>query len=143
MPQFKVAKTKLIGNLPNEYSEDTLYLVKNKENYGELYYDYDSETRIKLSDSNQIYECNDNITLNNGIATLFTNQIKLLNIKLENGRLIKESISLNQIDSNKCNIFIGQFVLAPNGIFMIKNITNSTITVIEFYLEKPLEWTDI
>ena len=56
MPQFKVAKTDDKSKLTNKaYKEDTLYLYKETNKIGRLYYDFDDGTRIEIGALENVY----------------------------------------------------------------------------------------
>lgn len=143
MPQFKISKTQYVSHLPNSKSEDTLYIVKNKNKFGELYYDYDNNNRIKLSDSNQLYKYNGNINGNLIITINNSSNLKLIEFTINGNNVIETPISINTgtVDTN--NMYIGQFIIFNNGIGIITNIENTQIGVAPFYIDKHLEWVDI
>lgn len=143
MPQFKISKTKLVNKLPTNLEEDTLYIVKNKNNFGELYYDYDINNRIKLSDSNQLYKYNGNINGNLIITINDSSNLKLIEFTI-NGNDVRETpISINAGTVNTNNMYIGQFIIFNNGIGIITNVENTKIGVVPFYIDKHLEWVDL
>ena len=139
MPQFKIAKTKYVNKLPTNLEEDTLYIVKNKNNFGELYYDYDNNNRIKLSNSNQIYKYN-GILIDPIVVNISNLQIIRYVINGIDIQRIPESISGTSSDNN---IFINQFVLANNGVGIITDVNDTLVSLVPFYVDNPLQWVDV
>ena len=141
MPQFKIAKTMYVNNLPaiNNGSEDTLYIVKNKNKFGELYYDYSNGNRIKLSESNQIYKYNE--ILNNPSVVNISN-LQILKFNINGNEVSSTSQSISGTSSNN-NMFVNQFVLTNNGVGIITDINDTKISLVPFYVDNPLQWVDV
>ena len=140
MPQFKISKTRYVNNLPETKSEDTIYIVKNRNNFGELYYDYDENNRIKLSNSNQLYRYNNNLESSKKISL---SDLNLITFTI-NGDVVEENEqSLSGIIDD--NIFVGQLLRTNNGVGIIMNIINNSneLIITPLYTNKALRWVDL
>ena len=133
MPQFKVAKTDNLDKIiNNETVEDKLYIYKETNTLGRLFYDYADGTRIEIGSFDNTYQCTDNLTTD--VCTV--NVTKL--------RKYLPSDELSTVDSNELQI--NTLVTSFKSLYVIKDIvrnTNKTEVVLRrIYTQHDLKWND-
>ena len=137
MPQFKVAKTDNIDKLNNkELQEDKLYIYKETNEIGRLYYDYgiDDKTqkpiRLEIGTLDNIYKCIDDIS--EDVVTVNINSLRKYSST--------EELSIVSIDEIRLN----SLVTTNKSLYNIRNIDRdkNIITVRKIYMQHDLEWND-
>lgn len=132
MPQFKIAKTDNKSKLMNKNTnEDTLYILKESESIGKLYFDYKNGKRLEIGTSENVYEASG--TLTEDIVT-----IPVRNLKQYNSDETFTTLS----DTN--SVQINSLVVNQQSLYNIRNIdrNKNTITLRRIYKQKNLTWED-
>ena len=132
MPQFKVAKTDNIIKLNNnKITEDKLYIYKETNKFGRLFYDFEDGARIEVGSLNNVYDYSREI-LDLNIVVM---KIEYLDKCLPNG-------SLTFADSEE--IKINDLVVNFKSIYSVRDIDriNRTVTLIQIYRQEDLKWND-
>lgn len=130
MPQFKVAKTDVKSKLTNKArKEDTLYLYKETNKIGRLYYDFDDGTRIEIGALENVYSYIGTST-SDTITTNISNLRKYL------------ASTLSTVDINELQI--NSFVTSSKSLYNIREINRSakTVTLRKIYSQQDLTWHD-
>lgn len=127
MPEFKVAKANQQTTL-NEtpLREDKLYIVKDNELYGKIFYDFDKETRLEISPTNINYK----IAILSSDETINLSVNDLINLKN------------NALATDIRTVFLGDLVIAPKGIYYISNIESNNIELTRLYTQEYILWND-
>lgn len=137
MPQFKVAKTDDITKLNNnEVIEDKLYIYKETNKLGRLFYDYADGTRIEIGALDNIYNCIDKLTEDVEIIDL--NKLRKYS---SNNELLMVSTHEVQLNS---------LVTSDKAIYNIRHIDRqmvgatltTTLTLRRIYIQHDLKWKD-
>lgn len=137
MPQFKVAKTDNINKLNDkQLNEDKLYIYKETNAFGRLFYDFDENTRIEIGSSDNIYHCVDK--LNNDVEIIDINKLRKY--------LASDELSIVNVDEIQINSLVTNFKSLYN-IRDIKKINNENNTKVEItlrkiYTQQDLTWND-
>lgn len=142
MSEISFYKSKRDINLPDSNNKiqdkvtDRLYIIKDSNNRGRIYYDYDKNTRIEIGSSDNVLYYNDatNDTIVDALASNF-NILKL------NGDKQKISSPFNELEVNK-------IVATPSSIYVIKQIVpiddvdDKQVRMVKLYEPKKLAWND-
>ena len=131
MPQFKIAKTDEKTKLANNtITEDKLYIYKETNTFGHIFYDFDDGTRIKIGSLNNVYK------INNKILTEESGYIEIKDLSKY------ESLTFAAEDIN--NVQINSLVISNQSIYNIRQIDRLTgrILLRKLYTQKDLQWND-
>ena len=131
MPQFKVAKTDNITKLTNKAKEeDKLYIYKETNKLGRLYFDFSDGTRIEFGASDNIYNTNQKLTT--AVVT-----INIANITKYNSDNTYSTVTIDDISLN-------ELVSAGQSLYSIRAINRNTkvLTLRRIYSQKDLTWND-
>lgn len=142
MSEISFYKSKRDINLPDSNNKiqdkvtDSLYIIKDSNNRGRIYYDYDKDTRIEIGSTDNVLYYND-ITNNTVVIALKSN----FNILKSNGYKQLISSPFNELEVNK-------IVATPYSIYIIKQVgpigdlTNNQVRMVKLYEPKKLEWNE-
>lgn len=142
MSEISFYKSKRDINLPDSNNKiqdkvtDSLYIIKDSNNRGRIYYDYDKDTRIEIGSTDNVLYYND-ITNNTVVIALKSN----FNILKSNGYKQLISSPFNELEVNK-------IVATPSSIYIIKQVgpigdlTNNQVRMVKLYEPKKLEWNE-
>lgn len=131
MPQFKVAKSDDINKIQNNAkTEDKLYIYKETNKIGRIFFNFDENTRIEIGSLDNIYNTTSNLT--NDVETLNISAIKKYNA----------NNTLSTVDINE--VQINSFVTNNKSLYNIRGINRSTkvLTLRRVYTQQDLTWND-
>ena len=135
MPQFKVAKTDNKDKLNNNsFTEDKLYIYKETNKLGRLFYDFDDNTRIELGHLNEVYEITRELPDN-------VSYISIISIRKfdndDSGNSVGRSVNIDEIQINS-------IVTNRKSIYYITGIDKNTgrLYLRKIYTPEKLTWTD-
>ena len=131
MPQFKVAKTDNKTKIENNAkTEDKLYIYKETNKFGRIFYNFDENTRIEIGSLDNIYTTTSNLTKD--IETLNINYLKKYNST--------DTLSTVNIDE----VQINSFVTNNKSLYNIRDIDRNTkiLTLRKVYTQQDLTWND-
>lgn len=131
MPQFKIAKTSNISKLNNkEFNEDKLYIYKETDKIGRLFYDFKNGARIEIGSNDNVYKCLKN-EINEGEPVSITQLQKYLTTN---------ELSTVNIDE----IQINSLVTTDKSLYNIRDIDRNKQTVIlrKIYTQQDLKWNN-
>lgn len=131
MPQFKIAKSDSKSKIENNAkTEDKLYIYKETNKIGRIFFNFDDNTRIEIGSLDNIYNTTSNLTKD--VETLNVSYIKKYNA---NNTLSTVSIDEVQINS---------FVTNNKSLYNIRDINRSTkvLTLRKVYSQQDLTWND-
>ena len=131
MPQFKVAKTDNKTKIENNAkTEDKLYIYKETNKFGRIFYNFDENTRIEIGSLDNIYTTTSNLTKD--IETLNINYLKKYNST--------DTLSTVSIDE----VQINSFVTNNKSLYNIRDIDRNTkiLTLRKVYTQQDLTWND-
>lgn len=132
MPQIKFAKTENIENLKDkEKVEDKLYIIKQTNNRGKIYYDFDNETRIEIESDTYVYLTD--YALPSETTSISTNIIHRF-INNEKQDVTAKDIKINELimDYTSSNIYTIIDIDLDNNVLQIKKL----------FTQHPLKWND-
>lgn len=146
MSEISFHKSKRDINLPNPNTSEheiqakvanSLYIIKDGNNKGKIYFDYDENTRLEIGSNDNVlyYEYN---TLNNIVIIAQKSNFYTLN---NNGSKSRIVTPYNELEVNK-------IVATPYSIYIIKeigpsdNLTNSQVRLVKLYEPQKLSWND-
>lgn len=135
MPQFKVAKTDDIKILNNkEMVEDKLYIYKETNKMGRLFYDYDDGTRIEIGSFNNTYRCIDNTLDELNDAIYIVNIDKLRKYKTDGGAT---TVNIDEIQVNS-------LIITNKALYIIMTVNREIkeITMMRLHMQDNLKWND-
>lgn len=142
MSEISFYKSKRDINLPDSNNKiqdkvtDRLYIIKDSNNRGRIYYDYDKDTRIEIGSSDNVLYYN-NTTNNTVVIALKSN----FNILKSNGYKQQISSPFNELEVNK-------IVATSSSIYIIKQVgpiddlTNNQVRMVKLYEPKKIAWND-
>lgn len=131
MPQFKVAKTDNKTKIENNVkTEDKLYIYKETNKFGRIFFNFDENTRIEIGSLDNIYTTTSNLTKD--IETLNINYLKKYNST--------DTLSTVNIDE----VQINSFVTNNKSLYNIRDINRNTkiLTLRKVYTQQDLTWND-
>lgn len=131
MPQFKVAKTDNKTKIENNAkTEDKLYIYKETNKFGRIFFNFDENTRIEIGSLDNIYTTTSNLTKD--IETLNINYLKKYNST--------DTLSTVNIDE----VQINSFVTNNKSLYNIRDIDRNTkiLTLRKVYTQQDLTWND-
>lgn len=131
MPQFKVAKTDNKTKIENNAkTEDKLYIYKETNKFGRIFFNFDENTRIEIGSLDNIYTTTSNLTKD--IETLNINYLKKYNST--------DTLSTVNIDE----VQINSFVTNNKSLYNIRDINRNTkiLTLRKVYTQQDLTWND-
>lgn len=131
MPQFKVAKTDNKTKIENNAkTEDKLYIYKETNKFGRIFFNFDENTRIEIGSLDNIYTTTSNLTKD--IETLNINYLKKYNST--------DTLSTVSIDE----VQINSFVTNNKSLYNIRDINRNTkiLTLRRVYTQQDLTWND-
>ena len=131
MPQFKITKTDSRTKLDNNpKTEDKLYILKETNTLGRLFFNYKDGTRIEIGSSDNIYKCTQSIT--NDIVSISINYLQKY---LSNDKM--STVDINEIQINS-------LVTTEKSLYNIRDIdrTGKTVTLRKIYTQQDLTWND-
>lgn len=131
MPQFKVAKTNDKTKLNNNaITEDKLYIYKETDKFGRLFYDFSNGTRIEIGSLDNVYTTQENLV----------QDTEILDCKY----LLKYSANdkFSTVDINE--VQINSFLISDVSIYNIREINRQTGAIVlrKLYTQEPLKWND-
>lgn len=120
-----------------EKVEDRLYIIKDGNKKGKIYYDYDGNTRIEIGSNDNIlyYE---NGSMNDDTIIAQKSDFYILN---ENGSKSRITTPYDKLEVNK-------IVGTPFSIYVIKEIgplnglTDEQVRLVKLYEPQKLKWND-
>ena len=144
MPQIRFAKSDDITLIRNDkennenklyYIEDKLYIFKETNKIGRLFYNIDNENQIEIGSLDDIYYCNEKLSLDR--EEIDINSLVKFDEKGEGVLLNSNAIDID-------NIKINSFIINEQSIYNIRSIdrNNKTIVAIKIYAQKDLTWID-
>lgn len=131
MPQFKITKTDSRTKLDNNpKTEDKLYILKETNTLGRLFFNYKDGTRIEIGSSDNIYKCTQSIT--NDTVSISINYLQKY---LSNDKM--STVDINEIQINS-------LVTTEKSLYNIRDIdrTGKKVTLRRIYTQQDLTWND-
>lgn len=131
MPQFKITKTDSRTKLDNNpKTEDKLYILKETNKLGRLFFNYKDGTRIEIGSADNIYKCTQSIT--NDTASISINYLQKY---LSNDKM--STVDINEIQINS-------LVTTEKSLYNIRDIdrTGKKVTLRKIYTQQDLTWND-
>lgn len=137
MPEISFYKSKKDNSIKvYKKNEDNLYIVKDSNNRGRIYFDYDNNTRIEIGSTDNILCYKDETTnLDNSIITIQVNKFNCFYKYNENGELIKLVSPYSEIEINKV-------VSTNKGLFLINKLNDTELTMSKIYEPEKIKWND-
>lgn len=143
MSEISFYKSKRDINLPDSNNKiqdkvtDSLYIIKDSNNRGRIYYDYDENTRIEIGSNDNVLYYND--ATNNTVVIALKSKF---NVLTSNGYKQQISYPFNELEVNKV-------VATPSSIYIIKQVgpgtdalTDNQVRMVKLYEPKKLAWTE-
>ena len=131
MPRFKVAKSDNKTKIENnEKTEDKLYIYKETNKLGRLFFNYDENTRIEIGALDNVYTTNSDLI----------NDVEILNVNYLKKYGATDTLNNVSIDEVQVN----SLVTNNKSLYNIRVIDRSTknLTLRKIYEQQDLAWND-
>lgn len=136
MPQFKVAKTDDIIKIQNDLStdnkliEDKLYIYKESNKYGRLFFIFDDNTKIEIGSLENIFTTT--LQLTQELEEVSVNDIRKYNSDETQTQVNIDDIQINAFVTNNKALYNVRYIDTENNSLILRRV----------YAQQDLKWND-